>query len=119
MPRRVALHRVGEFTGDIDILTRRASLASAFARGETELLRVSSSDVRQIIRVGRGRFGGGPSARAHALSLSGVRIGGKPGSGSFDAIGYRFRADLLRKSTNFLGMWLYLNLRRHVDEPRI
>ena len=48
-PRRVALHRVGEFTGDIDILTRRAPVVSAFARGETELLRVSSPDVRQII----------------------------------------------------------------------
>jgi thioredoxin reductase (NADPH) len=48
-PRRVALHGSGQFTGDIDILTRRASVVSAFARGETDLLQLSSSDVRRII----------------------------------------------------------------------
>ena len=41
-PRRVAMHGAGQFTGDIDILTRRAPVVSAFARGETELLRVST-----------------------------------------------------------------------------
>lgn len=48
-PRKVAVHGVGQFTGDIDILTRRASLVSAFALGETELLGVSSSEIRRII----------------------------------------------------------------------
>ncbi len=48
-PRRIGWHGAGQFTGDIDILTRRASLVSAFARGETELLHVGSSNIRRII----------------------------------------------------------------------
>jgi thioredoxin reductase (NADPH) len=48
-PRTIARHEAGQFTGDIDILARRTSLLSAFARGETELLQVSSSDIRRII----------------------------------------------------------------------
>ena len=48
-PRTIARHEPGQFTGDIDILTRRASLVSAYARGETELLHVGSSDIRRII----------------------------------------------------------------------
>ena len=48
-PRPIARHEPGQFTGDIDILARRTSLVSAFARGPTELLQVSSSDIRRII----------------------------------------------------------------------
>ena len=47
--RRVALHGPGEFTGDIDILTRRRPIVGAVARGATEVLGVSSSDIRTII----------------------------------------------------------------------
>jgi thioredoxin reductase (NADPH) len=48
-PRTIARHEAGQFTGDIDILARRDSLVSAFALGETELLQVSSFDIRRII----------------------------------------------------------------------
>jgi thioredoxin reductase (NADPH) len=48
-PRRVALHERGEFTGDVDVLSGRRPVVSAVARGETELLEISSSDVRRII----------------------------------------------------------------------
>jgi thioredoxin reductase (NADPH) len=48
-PRTIAVHGPGQFTGDIDILTRRRPVVGAVARGETEVLGVSSSDVRRII----------------------------------------------------------------------
>lgn len=48
-PRTVALHRTGQFTGDIDILARRTPLVTAVARGETELLRISSRDIHRLI----------------------------------------------------------------------
>lgn len=48
-PRRVTLHQPGEFTGDIDILSRRPTVAAAVARGETEVLQVGSDEIRRII----------------------------------------------------------------------
>ncbi|HET7275222.1 MAG TPA: FAD-dependent oxidoreductase [Longimicrobiaceae bacterium] len=48
-PRRIAIHGPGQFTGDIDILTRRRPVVGAIARGETEVFGVSSGDVRRII----------------------------------------------------------------------
>ncbi len=48
-PQRVMLHGPRQFTGDIDVLTRRRSLVGAVARGETEVLGLSSSDIRTII----------------------------------------------------------------------
>ena len=48
-PRSVAVHRAGQFTGDIDILTRRAPMVTAVARGDTEVLRVSSSDIHRLM----------------------------------------------------------------------
>ncbi len=48
-PRSVALHRAGQFTGDIDILARRAPMVTAVARGETEVLRIASSDIHHLI----------------------------------------------------------------------
>lgn len=48
-PRRVMLHGPRQFTGDIDVLTRRRSVVGAVARGETEVLGISSSDIRTII----------------------------------------------------------------------
>jgi thioredoxin reductase (NADPH) len=48
-PRTVTMHQPGEFTGDIDILSRRRPVVSAVARGDTELLHVPSTDIRRII----------------------------------------------------------------------
>lgn len=48
-PRTVVVHQPGEFTGDIDILTRRATVVSAIARGDTEVLEVAPAEVRRII----------------------------------------------------------------------
>ncbi len=47
--RVVALHGPGQFTGDIDVLTRRRPLVGAVARGETEVVGVPSTEVRRII----------------------------------------------------------------------
>ena len=48
-PRRVTLHEPGEFTGDIDILSRRPTVVSAVARGDTEVLAIAADDIRRII----------------------------------------------------------------------
>jgi thioredoxin reductase (NADPH) len=48
-PRTVVVHQPGEFTGDIDILTRRVTVVSAAARGETEVLEVAPADIRRLI----------------------------------------------------------------------
>ena len=48
-PRRLAYHQAREFTGDIDIMSRRLPVVSAFARGKTELLHIPSRDIRRII----------------------------------------------------------------------
>ena len=48
-PRTVAVHRPGEFTGDVDLLTRRRPLVSAVARGDTRVLEIAPPNVRRII----------------------------------------------------------------------
>ncbi len=48
-PRRVALHGPREFTGDVDILSRRRPVVSAIARGETSVLHIASADVRRLV----------------------------------------------------------------------
>lgn len=48
-PVTIAVHGPGQFTGDIDILRRRRTVVSAVARGETEVLGISSDDVRRLI----------------------------------------------------------------------
>ena len=48
-PRTVTVHQPGEFTGDIDILSRRRPVVSAVARGDTEVLQIPSTDIRRII----------------------------------------------------------------------
>lgn len=48
-PQTIALHGPREFTGDIDILSRRRPVVSAVARGKTDVLHVSSRDIRRII----------------------------------------------------------------------
>lgn len=48
-PRTIAVHGPRQFTGDIDVLTRRRPVVGAVARGETEVLGMASADVRRII----------------------------------------------------------------------
>ncbi len=48
-PRTLTVHQPGEFTGDIDILSRRRPVVSAVARGDTEVLHIHSADIRRII----------------------------------------------------------------------
>lgn len=48
-PRTVTVHQPGEFTGDIDILSRRRPVVSAIARGDTAVLHVPSTAIRRII----------------------------------------------------------------------
>ena len=45
----IATHGPRQFTGDIDILMRRRPVVSAVARGATEVLGVSSADVRRLM----------------------------------------------------------------------
>lgn len=47
--RVIARHGPREFTGDIDIMSRRRSVVSAVARGNTEVLHISSRDIRRIV----------------------------------------------------------------------
>lgn len=48
-PRTLARHGPREFTGDVDIMSRRRPVVSAVARGETEVLHVPSSDIRRLV----------------------------------------------------------------------
>src|SRR5450432_2384976 len=41
--RHVVTHHVGQFAGDIDLLTRRPVIVNAIARGRTKLMRVPSA----------------------------------------------------------------------------
>jgi thioredoxin reductase (NADPH) len=47
--RGLTVHGPGQFTGDIDIVTRRRPVVSAAVRGDTQLVSVRSSEVRRII----------------------------------------------------------------------
>jgi thioredoxin reductase (NADPH) len=48
-PRTVAVHKAGEFTGDIDLLSRRRPVVTAMARGDTTVLEIAPAAIRQII----------------------------------------------------------------------
>src|SRR5690606_23747518 len=48
-PQIIIMHQPGEFTGDIDILSRRRPVVSAVAVGETELLHIPAADIRRMI----------------------------------------------------------------------
>lgn len=48
-PRTLVTHQSGEFTGDVDLLTRRRPLVSAVARGDTKVLEIAPADIRRII----------------------------------------------------------------------
>ncbi len=47
--QRVALHRPGEFTGDVDMLTGRASLVTAVVREPGRVLRLSAERLQTIV----------------------------------------------------------------------
>jgi thioredoxin reductase (NADPH) len=48
-PQVVSVHAPGEFTGDVDVLNARRALVSAVTAGETEVLHIPTSEIRQII----------------------------------------------------------------------
>ena len=48
-PRRVTLHGVGEFTGDVDMLSRKAALVTAVARGRTKVYEVPCDDLQNLV----------------------------------------------------------------------
>lgn len=45
----VVTHREREFTGDVDLLTGRPAIVSAFARGECEAYEVSAQNLRRLL----------------------------------------------------------------------
>jgi thioredoxin reductase (NADPH) len=47
--RHVVTHGVGQFAGDIDLLTRRPVIVNAIARGPTRLMRVPGARLREIL----------------------------------------------------------------------
>lgn len=48
-PKEVTVHRAGEFTGDVDMLTARPALISAVARGDCEVYEVAAARIRQLL----------------------------------------------------------------------
>src|SRR5205807_7621686 len=47
--RSVVTHGPGQFSGDIDLLTRRPPLVTAVARGRTHLTRISGVRIREVL----------------------------------------------------------------------
>src|SRR2546430_11276291 len=47
--RHIVTHGPGQFTGDIDLLTRRPVLVTAIARGPTRLMRVPGARLREML----------------------------------------------------------------------
>src|SRR5947209_16564931 len=47
--RLVVTHGPGQFAGDIDLLTRRPVIVTGVARGQTQLLRVPGSRLREVL----------------------------------------------------------------------
>ena len=50
-PVQVAYHHVGEFSGDVDMMTGRPAPVGAYADGETTALRLSAEELREVVRV--------------------------------------------------------------------
>ena len=48
-PREVAIHSEGQFTGDIDMLTRRPTFISAIAGEESEVIEIPSDTLRRLL----------------------------------------------------------------------
>jgi thioredoxin reductase (NADPH) len=47
--KRVRLHEVHEFGGDVSLVTGRPALVSAVARGETDIFEIAPADIRRIM----------------------------------------------------------------------
>src|ERR1700678_3012147 len=47
--RHIVTHGPGQFAGDIDLLTRRPVVVTGIAKGQTHLLRVAGSRLREIL----------------------------------------------------------------------
>jgi len=47
--RSVITHGPGQFSGDIDLLTRRPPLVPGVARGRTQLIRISDARIREVL----------------------------------------------------------------------
>src|SRR5882757_4210657 len=47
--RSVVTHGPGQFSGDIDLLTRRPPLVTGIARGRTHLLRIPGGRIREVL----------------------------------------------------------------------
>jgi thioredoxin reductase (NADPH) len=45
----IVTHGPGQFSGDIDLLTRRPVLVTGVARGQTQLLRISGARLREVL----------------------------------------------------------------------
>jgi len=45
----VVTHRAGQFSGDIDLLTRRPVMVKGVARGKTHVMRISNENVRDVL----------------------------------------------------------------------
>src|SRR5690606_18142828 len=48
-PRYLVTHQAGEFTGDVDLLTSRPIVVSAYAKGPVEAYRIPQSEVRRLL----------------------------------------------------------------------
>jgi len=48
-PKRVAIHAVHEFGGDVSLVSGRPALVSGVARGETEVFEIAPEDIRRIM----------------------------------------------------------------------
>src|SRR4029077_10843972 len=44
----IAMHGLGQFSGDIDLLTRRPVIVTGVARGQTQVLRISGARLREV-----------------------------------------------------------------------
>src|SRR5690242_20154883 len=47
--RSIVFHGPGQFSGDIDLLTRRPPIVNGISRGRTDLLRISGSRIREVL----------------------------------------------------------------------
>src|SRR5947209_8470472 len=50
-PKRLTVHRKGQFTGEISHLTGTPAVASAIARGDCEVYEVSSENLRRVLNL--------------------------------------------------------------------
>src|SRR5216684_4133223 len=50
-PKRVTVHRRGQFTGDISHLTGAPAVVSAIARGHCEVVEVSGEELRRVLNL--------------------------------------------------------------------